>query len=363
MSGLLTGPRGGRYYISRTGTKVYGTPPREGGPRLSESARQEAVARSTPDRSAAHDILGGLFSDRPPTPPTPPVRTVRETAFIHEQIKKNERDALAEASRKEAVARIKGRAEKTAASFLREAEAHGSSVGGGGGDAEGRKRALLHLFGDRVPSFKELHALFSPPEKLRTLGPHKLTIQGVYFNDRGDMHVMGRIHAVGVPAQDWEHPSGEINRVFKRRGNKLSVEHESLFLPDHMQKQGIASDLLRKGLIEYKKLGVSRIDLHAAIDGAHVWARMGFFPSKSYEHVVRESLVSGLVDGHGVKQDAARKIVDKHMPRFWEIASLKVKGKPVGEDILRSTGGWFGEMNLDNKDAGYRRAKRLLGVK
>ena len=65
FSGTQTGPRGGRYYISKAGTKVYGTPP------ASEKLDWGALRQRAAARGAARS--GGAAAPAPPPPkPAPP---------------------------------------------------------------------------------------------------------------------------------------------------------------------------------------------------------------------------------------------------------------------------------------------------
>lgn len=151
-----------------------------------------------------------------------------------------------------------------------------------------------------------------------------------------------------------------MEREFIRRGGELQVENKLLSLHPSMQGKGYGSKILRAQLQEYKRLGVTRMNVTANIDvGGYTWAKMGYAPKSVPEfraavmEVVDAKVSSGVLSADdralvvkALKDGAGN---PKRLPAG--IAKLtNAEGKQIGKEALLGSY-WEGYLDLTDADA------------
>jgi len=155
---------------------------------------------------------------------------------------------------------------------------------------------------------------------------------------------------------------GTITRQFARDSSgALTVHHVGMFLDEDQQGKGIGAEITRNAFEEYRKLGVSKVTMAAGSVGRYTWARFGFNWNKEHADQVRQEFPK-VLEQAGMPPAEARALADRHADRAWEVASIKVDGKPVGKDFLLGDTSWQGELSLRDGDPGFEVAKGRLGL-
>ena len=76
---------------------------------------------------------------------------------------------------------------------------------------------------------------------------------------------------------------GQVMNEKNEMEDHRTIHHDTFSLPEHLQGEGVAAQLLDKSLQEYDKLQIKEIQLSANIDvGAYAWATYGFGWDESY---------------------------------------------------------------------------------
>lgn len=156
----------------------------------------------------------------------------------------------------------------------------------------------------------------------------------------------------------------KLQRTYNRtRDGKLEVQHHYFVLPKDMRHGGIGPQIIEGQFHTYKKLGVDRVETHAAWDGQYVWPSMGFklmdqarLGEYQQEFCRWAQGDRRVVDdiGHGLPTPALPKPVEtrelleamKAVHSIQDLALLQIGGIKVGRDFLRQRG--FGSGGLIN---------------
>lgn len=151
-----------------------------------------------------------------------------------------------------------------------------------------------------------------------------------------------------------------MEREFFRKGSELHVDNKLLSLHPSMQGKGYGSQILRSSLAEYKRLGVTRMNVTANIDvGGYTWAKMGYAPKSvaAFREAVLEVVDAKVSRGVLSADDRAlivKSLKDgagnpKRLPAG--IAKLtNAEGKQIGKEALLGSY-WEGYLDLTDADA------------
>ena len=151
-----------------------------------------------------------------------------------------------------------------------------------------------------------------------------------------------------------------MEREFVRRGGELQVDNKLLSLHPSLQGKGYGTKILQASVQEYKRLGVTRMNVTANIDiGGYTWAKMGYAPKsvaafrEAVMDVVDEKMASGvltsadkqLITG-ALRAGAAN---PKRLPAT--LARLvNADGTQIGKEALLGSY-WEGYLDLTDADA------------
>lgn len=114
--------------------------------------------------------------------------------------------------------------------------------------------------------------------------------------DRGVLSQDRALYMEGVIRSPDDEVAGHFERSLKvRAGGELVVDHTTLVLDPKHQGMGIANAFIDQSITEYQKIGVSRVEVLAAMDvGAFAWARQGYrFPDTRDGEIERKQWVEG----------------------------------------------------------------------
>lgn len=129
-------------------------------------------------------------------------------------------------------------------------------------------QALRAMFGDNAPS----------PEHLATM----FDAEGITARFESASRAYGGGVKVRYKARDADGAEiGTITRTFgKKSDGTLYAHHDFFALHEDAQGGGRAGCLFGRALEEYRRLGITRVEVDAGLDaGPYVWARFGFQPS------------------------------------------------------------------------------------
>ncbi len=173
---------------------------------------------------------------------------------------------------------------------------------------------------------------------------------------------------------------GKIERMFSYiRGDELVVDHLHFALEQNHQNNGLAADINERAEQEYRKIGVTGIELIANMSiGGYAWARQGYDFSNSRERekllesIDQKLLGLALSGKFSMEQGDVLRAELVKMEHPWEIAEWnpldEPPGKHLGKYLLVGTT-WNGIKSLDpnspsfKRGEQYRQAKKTVGVK
>jgi GNAT superfamily N-acetyltransferase len=160
-------------------------------------------------------------------------------------------------------------------------------------------------------------------------------------------------------------PIGLISRSISRETGV--AQHGALMLSPEFEGQGLGRDILRANIDYYRQLGLSRVDVNAALDrGGYVWARYGFVPTQeawdALRPVLRAKVGEPSLNLAPAERQATLDLLESPDPRtIWHIADdrtptvidgqpLMFRDKPVplGNHLL-SGNGWEGSLDLKDQ--------------
>lgn len=147
----------------------------------------------------------------------------------------------------------------------------------------------------------------------------------------------------------------EMSRTFiwagrgKRR--QLQVKHGMFWVHERLRGQGAARRMMRAALPLYDRLGVARIEVHAALEnGGYTWARLGFRAADP--KAVRE-FAAQLIEARDFSEaqqvylrTVLREAKDETL--LYELATARFHGEKLGERLLAKSD-WYGYMDLTDE--------------
>lgn len=126
----------------------------------------------------------------------------------------------------------------------------------------------------------------------------------------------------------------ELVRSFRRKRGKVAVHHDLLFLPEHLQGEGIGPRVIKEQLKAYEALGVQQIDLDAAWIGRYYWPKLGFdvAPSRLPDYVGK---FRRYLEGRGMAPDVVSRLTNG-IRSMQDIALTRAGDEQLGKDFLLS---------------------------
>lgn len=189
-----------------------------------------------------------------------------------------------------------------------------------------------HIFGGHAPDAAGWQSIWRPPEGYTS------KIQSFSAADGAlsvDVHIL---NSEGTKV-------GELENTFARKNGKLVVKHEFIQLDPSVQGKGIATALHQSQMDAYQTLGVSRVDLHAAMSaGRYANARLGFSWPKEEGAAWQQKLADFLAKEAPGSQVMA--IFPRNAP---EVAKLEIGGRKLGKEFLQSGENWSGSIDVGAK--------------
>lgn len=226
------------------------------------------------------------------------------------------------------------------------------------GDGPETGRALRAMFGDRAPTPEQFAGMFSAEgmearlvETSASAGPPPRIHAGYHVRD-ADGTVVGR-----------------MSREFKTGSRGPEVYHAYFRLNEAAQGGGRAGAMFGKALKAYKKMGVKKVEVSAAITvGPYAWARFGFQPGRAEMEDIRREFTGFLQQPPiGLSREQAEKIVARKGKDLHSLSGIRLKvrqldpetGKVVKKDVKAGKdfllhgreGGirsWHGEADLED---------------
>lgn len=236
-------------------------------------------------------------------------------------------------------------------------------------------------------------------EANRLLKPHGVTVQNIVstytINDPGvktrvtvKVEKSGSGQAIGVSvaatftAVKGDGDVGHLVRTIDFQGK--SVHHDSFFLANDRQGQGIGATMSRRSFELYRRMGLEEVSLLAnGSVGGYAWALQGFDAKASKvsewksraEGVVYRTLaaprnLAGTMNplAHTAYRGRAKEITGK-LEHSWDVARLRIDGQKVGKEMLLGTD-WHGTFDLKRgspSDIVFKRyiseTRKKLGVR
>lgn len=169
------------------------------------------------------------------------------------------------------------------------------------------------------------------------------SVVSLQINDLGTQEKPKEMIIIQGEVKDGPNNVGYFARTIERKGvwlddqsveptKALVCQHLEFFLTDpSKQKTGFGSELFRRSVEAYQKLGIERIQTSATAVGRYSWARMGFdFPRPSILDDFRERFADYLIDHLSSKigPEAEEKIYQEmdRLEHAWEIAEFDYEG-------------------------------------
>jgi SPP1 gp7 family putative phage head morphogenesis protein len=217
----------------------------------------------------------------------------------------------------------------------------------------------------RTPGAAEAAKFFATtPEETGRIVQNLLGEAGPLLKEEGRQSgALLSLNMKGGPNRAYVSVTGDgflMEREFTRQGGNLIVENKLLSLDPTLQGKGYGTKILQASVQEYKRLGVTQMNVTANIDvGGYTWAKMGYAPKsvagfrEAVMDVVDEKMASGvltsadkqLITG-ALRAGAAN---PKRLPAT--LAKLvNAEGKQIGKEALLGSY-WEGYLDLTDADA------------
>lgn len=151
-----------------------------------------------------------------------------------------------------------------------------------------------------------------------------------------------------------------MEREFVRRGGELQVDNKLLSLHPSIQGKGYGTKILQASIQEYKRLGVTRMNVTANINvGGYTWAKMGYAPKsvaafrEAVMDVVDEKMASGVLTSTDKELITTTLRLGAGNPKRLPAALSKLvnsEGVQIGKEALLGSY-WEGYLDLTDADA------------
>lgn len=217
------------------------------------------------------------------------------------------------------------------------------------------------------------------------------SVVSLQINDLGTPENPKEMIIIQGEVKDGLNNVGYFARTIERKGvwlddkateptEALVCQHLEFFLTDpSKQKTGFGTELLRRSVEAYQKLGIERIQTSATAVGRYTWARVGFdFPRASILDDFRERFADYLTDhlsskmGPGAEEKIRQEVV--RLEHAWEIAEFDYEGVKVDVIIegrsskanlgkafmLTAAPSWEGDFDLAENSASLGQYEKYL---
>lgn len=152
-----------------------------------------------------------------------------------------------------------------------------------------------------------------------------------------------------------------ITRAFYIKDGELCVSHDYLNIPNNLQNKGFGKQILKMYHEQYKKIGVTKIDLLAnSTVGGYAWGKYGFSANKEMlDSLVKHNIPFESASMTPEKWKEYKPYVTKVISDYFKknksskmfpmrlICDMEINGKKVGKDILLGVQ-WYGELDLND---------------
>lgn len=148
-----------------------------------------------------------------------------------------------------------------------------------------------------------------------------------------------------------------MEQVFLQIGDRLEVNYRGFFLPDTVQRKGLARRAIRASLPIYDLLGVDSVGFEAVDGGAYAWASLAGIPL--YEDETRQDLLDRAARMPTLSPEERLLISEaiksaKEDCLMYDVArQVSASGRRLGEELLTGYR-WLGYWDLNDSDLRMR---------